>query len=91
MRGALGTVADKDELDLGQDEAVAATVLAHNVVEVRQASEVLDTLDVTLDSHAGVEAVIALDKANHAGRGLAAKDGGGRGCLAANVGNEHEV
>ena len=87
----LAAVADKDELDLGEDEAVAAAVLAHGVVQVGQAAEVLDALDVALDAHARVEAVEGLDEADHAGGGLAAEDGGGRGGLAGHVGDEHAV
>lgn len=88
VRGALGAVADDNELNLGQDEAVAAAVLAHDVVEVGEAAEVLDALDVALDAHAGVEAVKGLGQADDAGGGLAAKHGSGRGGLAAHVGSE---
>lgn len=88
VRGALGAVAHDDELDLGQDEAVAAAVLAHDVVQVGEAAEVLDALDVALDAHARVEPVKRLGQADDAGRGLAAEHGGRRGRLALDVGSE---
>ncbi|ROW17972.1 hypothetical protein VPNG_00219 [Cytospora leucostoma] len=89
VRRALGAVSHDNQLDLGQDEAVPAAVLAHDVVQVRQASEVLDLLDVALDAHARVEAVEALDEADDARAGLAAKDGGRRGCIAGHSRHEH--
>lgn len=90
-RGGLGAVADEDELDLGEDEAVAAAVLAHGVVDGGEAAEVLDALDVALGAHSGVEAVKGADEADDAGGGLAAEHGGGGGGLAGDVGGEEEV
>lgn len=91
VRRALGAVAAHDELDLRQDEAVARAVLAHHVVQVRQAPQVLDPLDVALDAHARVEAVEGFHQSDHARRGLAAEDGRrGRG-LAGDVGYEDVV
>lgn len=89
VRRALEAVAHDDELDLGEDEAVPAAVLAHDVVQVGQAPEVLDLLDVALNAHARVEAVEALDEAHDAGAGLAAEDGGRRGGIAGDRGHEH--
>lgn len=63
----LSAVADNDQLDLSENETVAAAVLAHDVVQVGEAAEVLDLLDVALDTHASVEAVKGLDKADDAG------------------------
>lgn len=89
VRGSLETVADHDELNLGQDEAVAAAVFAHHVVQVSKALEILDLLDITLNAHASVEAVKGLDQANNAGGRLATKDGGSGGGITGNGGNEH--
>lgn len=93
MRGGLGPVANKHQLDLGQDEAVPAPVLAHDVVQVREAAQILDPLDVSLDAHARVEAVKGLDEPDDARGGLAAEDGGHAvgGGFAGYVGDEHVV
>ena len=42
--GGWAAAADAEELDFGQDEAVAATVLAHHAVEVSETLEVEDLL-----------------------------------------------
>ncbi|KAL8387594.1 hypothetical protein RB595_009804 [Gaeumannomyces hyphopodioides] len=88
VRSALGSVPDEHELDLGEDEAVAAPVLTHHVVQVCQPPEVLDALDVALDAHARVEPVKALNEAHHATRRLAAEDGRRRRRLATDVGHK---
>lgn len=89
--GGLSAAADENQLDLSEDEAVAAAVLAHGVVDGGEAAEVLNTLDVALDAHSSVEAVEAADEADDAGRGLTTKHGSGGGRLAGSVGNEEEV
>lgn len=87
-RSGLGAVAHEDELDLGEDEAVAAAVLAHDMVEGTKTAEILDALDVALDTHASVEAIEAADQADDAGGGLATEHGRGSGRLSGGVGNE---
>lgn len=87
--GALETVAHDNELDFGQDETVSATVLAHHVVQVRKALEVLDLLNVALNAHSSVEAVERLDQADDTCRWLSTEDGGGRRSITGDGGNEH--
>lgn len=89
VRGALEPVAHDDQLDLCENEAVAAAVLAHDVMQVRQATQVLYALDVALDAHASVEAVERLDEADNASGRLAAEDGGRGGSIARNGGDKH--
>lgn len=84
-------VANNDELDLGEDEAVAAAVLAHGVVDGGEALEVLDVGDVALDAHAGVEVVEGADDADDAGGGVSAKHGGSSGGVVFCVADEGEV
>ena len=71
VRRALGAVAGDEQLDLGQDEAVAAAVVAHALVQVGEAAEVLDLLVVALDAHARVPAVERLDEADDAAEAAA--------------------
>jgi len=58
---------------------------------MRQTTQVLDALDVALNTHAGVEPIKALDKPNNPRCWLSSKDGSGIGSLAGNVGNKHAV
>lgn len=57
---------DADEFDFRHDEAVAAGVLAHAALEVREAVEVFDALVWWFLAHAAVPAVEALDEADEA-------------------------
>jgi hypothetical protein len=88
---SLSTVANENQLDLGKNEAIAASMLAHSMVDGGEAAKVLDPLDVTLDTHASVEAVEASDKADNTGSGLAAEHGSGSSRLASTIGDKHKV
>ena len=66
--------AHADELDLGEQEAVAARVLAHAAVQVREALQVLDAGLAELVAHARVPAVKGLDEADDAAAAVAAED-----------------
>lgn len=91
VRGTVGAVADDDELNLGENEAVAARVLAHGVMESGKAAEVLDALDVALSAHTRVEAVKGADEADNASGRLTTKHGGARGGLTGAGGDEEVV
>ena len=68
---ALGAHAHADELDLGEEEAVAGAVLAHAALQVRQALQVLDLGLAELVAHARVPAVEGLDEADDAAAAVA--------------------
>jgi hypothetical protein len=60
--GSVGSaIADEDKLNLGEDEAIAAPMLTHSMVDGCKATKVLNTLDVTLNSHTSVEAIKTAD------------------------------
>jgi hypothetical protein len=90
--GSVGSaVSNKDELNLGEDEAVAAPMLAHSMMDGCKATEVLDTLDVTLNTHTSVEAVKATDQTDNTGSGLTTKHSSCSGGLPSGVGNEEKI
>lgn len=64
VRGA--TAADAENFNLSHDESIAASVLAHDAVQVGKALEIQNLLWWRLTAHAGVPLVVALDKANNA-------------------------
>ena len=66
VRRTLGAIADDDHFDLGHNEAVAAAMLAHAFVQVREAPQVFDFFVVAFDAHAGVPAVEGLDEPDDA-------------------------
>ena len=63
--------AHADEFDLGDEEAVAALVFAHVVVQVREVLEVVDLFDGVSVSHAGVPAVEGFDETDDAAATIA--------------------
>lgn len=71
VRDILGAEADADELDLGDDEAVAAGMLAHVPMDLAQAGEVLDAALAHGVAHACVPAVERLDDADDAAAAVA--------------------
>ena len=66
VRGAVRAGADAHQFDFGDDEAVAALVLAHVVVQLREVLEVVDLLDGVSVTHARVPAVKGLDETDDA-------------------------
>ena len=70
VRGeGLGPQADADELDLGDEEAVAAVVLAEEELQVGEAVEVFDVVEAVALALAGVPALVGFDQADDAGVG----------------------
>jgi hypothetical protein len=69
--GGWAAAADAEELNLRHDESVAATVLAHNAVEVRKTLKVEDLLGRRLAAHAGVPLVVALDETDNTASAVA--------------------
>lgn len=65
--------AHADELDLGDEEAVAAAVVAHAALQVGQPGEVEDFFLPDLVPHAGVPAVVGFDQADDAAARVAGK------------------
>lgn len=61
-----GAGANTQELDFGDDETVAAAMLAHHAVKVRQSAEVVDLLRCVLRPHPGVPLLVSLDDADEA-------------------------
>lgn len=82
VRG-LGAEADADELDLREQEAVAAGVVAHDALQVGEAGEVEDLLVADFVAHARVPAVVGLDEPDDAGARGAGEGGGGVGLVVA--------
>jgi len=66
VRHRLAAVTHDDQLDLRDDEAVPAPVLAHVAVQVRESPQVLYLAVVAFDAHAGVPAVEGLHEPNDA-------------------------
>jgi hypothetical protein len=90
-RSVGSTVPDENKLNLSEDEAIAAPMLTHSVVDGCKATKVLNTLDVALNSHTSVEAIKTADYTNYTGGGLAAKHGSCSGRLTGSIGNEDEI
>jgi hypothetical protein len=63
--------AHTQEFDLGHDEAVAATVLAHHAMQMCETLKVQDLLGRRLAAHACVPLVVALDKPDDAATAFA--------------------
>lgn len=78
-----GAETDADELDLCDQEAVAAGVVAHYALQVGKAGEVEDLLVANFVAHAGVPAVVGLDEPDYAGARGAGEGGGGVGLVVA--------
>ena len=58
------TVADADELDFGDDVAVASTVFAHEAVQVSEAFEVLDLTVGLFGAHVAIPTIVGFDKSD---------------------------
>lgn len=67
--GGLGAHAHTDELDLGEQVAVAAFLLAHHPLQLCEAAEVFDLLDGVLVAHARVPCLVGFDEADAAAAG----------------------
>jgi len=67
------TAANTQQLNLCDDEAVAAPMLPHNTVKMSQALQIQDLLWGALAPHTGVPLIIALDKANNTTTGVTRK------------------
>ena len=63
--------ANAEQFDLGDDEAVAAAVLAHHAMKMCQAAEILDFLLRAFTAHAGVPVIVSFDETDHAATDLA--------------------
>jgi len=73
----LGAHADADEFDFGDEVAVAAVVLAHDALEVREVREVADVGLALAVAHAGVPDVVGFDETDEAAAAVAAEGVGG--------------
>jgi hypothetical protein len=70
------STANQNELNLCENEAVSAAMFPHGMVQSREATEVFNSLDISLNSHSGVEAIEASDKPNNSRQGFPTKDSG---------------
>ena len=66
IRHILGASTDTDELDFGQDEAVAAAVFAHAALQMGESGQVQDFFLPDFVPHARVPAVVGFDEADDA-------------------------
>ena len=72
MDALLGAEAHADEFDFRDDEAVAAVVLAHQALQVRQVGEVFHVGLAPAVPHARVPELVGLDEADEASAAVAA-------------------
>ena len=81
-RPFLSAHAHADEFDLGDDEAVAAVVLAHHALQVGEVGEILDVRLALSVTHARVPDLVGFDEADEAAATVGAADGlGGVVCV----------
>jgi len=88
VRHRLAAIADDDELDLGEDEAVSTAVLSHVAMQVCEAAEVLDLSVVAFNAHPGVPAIERLHESDDATESSAVDELRGVVCV---VGDEAGV